>query len=268
VLQTLINSFRFSGLEYDITLCRAAFLPELSVERRVDVPKKFIISTEGDLNNNNEQNSTDHKGIQEKPFHTSTEEGKSLPAAKKRSPINDDSNFSYLMPPTSPFADSVNFDNQDDDDVQNAPRPITNDYDDESPLQLASYASLGPPETEDENDEINNEEVNDLKYRLEQFHPSLLDPISTRFLVREEEDGGILIEPDQVSASTRVNQDQNSDNNDQEIGEYILPPFVLQPSADTHYHHHHCHFKCHFIHKIYSSQTLCGRLTTTSSSHT
>ena len=39
--------FYFS-LEYDTTLCKAAFLPELSIERRVDVPKKFILS-DGDL---------------------------------------------------------------------------------------------------------------------------------------------------------------------------------------------------------------------------
>ena len=31
------------SLEYDTTLCKAAFLPELSIERRVDVPKKFIL---------------------------------------------------------------------------------------------------------------------------------------------------------------------------------------------------------------------------------
>ena len=39
--------FYFS-LEYDTTLCKAAFLPELSIERRVDVPKKFILS-DGDI---------------------------------------------------------------------------------------------------------------------------------------------------------------------------------------------------------------------------
>ena len=36
------------SLEYDTTLCKAAFLPELSIERRVDVPKKFILS-DGDI---------------------------------------------------------------------------------------------------------------------------------------------------------------------------------------------------------------------------
>ena len=36
------------SLEYDTTLCKAAFLPELSIERRVDVPKKFIIPISGD----------------------------------------------------------------------------------------------------------------------------------------------------------------------------------------------------------------------------
>ena len=36
------------SLEYDTTLCKAAFLPELSIERRVDVPKKFIIPIGGD----------------------------------------------------------------------------------------------------------------------------------------------------------------------------------------------------------------------------
>ena len=35
-------------MEYDTTLCKAAFLPELSIERRVDVPKKFILS-DGDV---------------------------------------------------------------------------------------------------------------------------------------------------------------------------------------------------------------------------
>ena len=31
-------------MEYDISLCKAALLPtELSIERRVDVPKKFIL---------------------------------------------------------------------------------------------------------------------------------------------------------------------------------------------------------------------------------
>ena len=35
-------------MEYDTTLCKAAFLPELSIERRVDVPKKFILS-DGDI---------------------------------------------------------------------------------------------------------------------------------------------------------------------------------------------------------------------------
>merc|ERR1739845_119473 len=48
VLQTLISSFRYYGLEYDTTLCKAAFLPELSIERRVDVLKKFIIPIGGD----------------------------------------------------------------------------------------------------------------------------------------------------------------------------------------------------------------------------
>ena len=36
------------SLEYDTTLCKAAFLPELSIERRVDVPKKFILPIGGD----------------------------------------------------------------------------------------------------------------------------------------------------------------------------------------------------------------------------
>ena len=36
------------SLEYDTTPCKAAFLPELSIERRVDVPKKFIIPIGGD----------------------------------------------------------------------------------------------------------------------------------------------------------------------------------------------------------------------------
>ena len=36
-----------------------------------------------------------------------------------------------------------------------------------------------------------------------------------------------------LTASTRVNQDQNSANRDQEIQDYIQPAFVLQPSADT-----------------------------------
>ena len=38
----------YFSLEYDTTLCKAAFLPELSIERRVDVPKKFILS-DGDI---------------------------------------------------------------------------------------------------------------------------------------------------------------------------------------------------------------------------
>merc|ERR1712226_895269 len=55
VLQTLISSFRYYGLEYDTTLCKAAFLPELSIERRVDVPKKFIIP-DGDIDSTNNKN--------------------------------------------------------------------------------------------------------------------------------------------------------------------------------------------------------------------
>ena len=54
------------SLEYDTTLCRAAFLPELSVERRVDVPKKFIIPNDDDINDNVEQTIADNKEIQEK----------------------------------------------------------------------------------------------------------------------------------------------------------------------------------------------------------
>jgi hypothetical protein len=59
------------------------------------------------------------------------------------------------------------------------------------------------------------------------------EPDDDIFLVGEDEDGGILIEPDQLSASTRVNQDQNPSSNDQEIEDDIIPAFVLQPSADT-----------------------------------
>merc|ERR1711879_250878 len=55
VLQTLISSFRYYGLEYDTTLCKAAFLPELSIERRVDVPKKFILP-DGDIDSTNNKN--------------------------------------------------------------------------------------------------------------------------------------------------------------------------------------------------------------------
>merc|ERR1712203_777831 len=55
VIQTLIGSFRYYGLEYDTTLCKAAFLPELSIERRVDVPKKFILP-DGDIDSTNNQN--------------------------------------------------------------------------------------------------------------------------------------------------------------------------------------------------------------------
>ena len=95
------------------------------------------------------------------------------------------------MLPTSSFA-AANLDNN---DFQNA-RPLTNEYDDQSPVQLASYAS-SEPEAEDEIDEINNN-FNDL-YQPEQFHPLLRHPLSTNFLVREEDDGGILIEPDQLS---------------------------------------------------------------------
>ena len=42
-------------MEYDTTLCKAAFLPELSIERRVDVPKKFILS-DSDIDNTNSKN--------------------------------------------------------------------------------------------------------------------------------------------------------------------------------------------------------------------
>ena len=38
----------YYSLEYDTTLCKAAVLPELSIERRVDVPKKSILS-DGDI---------------------------------------------------------------------------------------------------------------------------------------------------------------------------------------------------------------------------
>merc|ERR1711997_692833 len=55
VIQTLIGSFRYYGLEYDTTLCKAAFLPELSIERRVDVPKKFILP-DGDIDSTNNKN--------------------------------------------------------------------------------------------------------------------------------------------------------------------------------------------------------------------
>merc|ERR1712244_131739 len=55
VIQTLIGSFRYYGLEYDTTLCKAAFLPELSIERRVDVPKKFILP-DGDVDSTNNKN--------------------------------------------------------------------------------------------------------------------------------------------------------------------------------------------------------------------
>ena len=44
-----------SSLEYDTTLCKAAFLPELSIERRVDVPKKFILP-DGDVDSTNNNN--------------------------------------------------------------------------------------------------------------------------------------------------------------------------------------------------------------------
>ena len=45
-------------MEFDTTLCKAAFLPEVSVERRVDVPKKFILPNgDVDSNNNNNQKS-------------------------------------------------------------------------------------------------------------------------------------------------------------------------------------------------------------------
>ena len=43
------------SLEYDTTLCKAAFLPELSIERRVDVPKKFILP-DGDIDSTNNKN--------------------------------------------------------------------------------------------------------------------------------------------------------------------------------------------------------------------
>merc|ERR1712018_246737 len=55
VLQTIIGSFRYYGLDYDTTLCKAAFLPELSIERRVDVPKKFILP-DGDIDSTNNKN--------------------------------------------------------------------------------------------------------------------------------------------------------------------------------------------------------------------
>merc|ERR1711997_1210991 len=55
VIQTLIGSFRYYGLEYDTTLCKATFLPELSIERRVDVPKKFILP-DGDVDSTNNKN--------------------------------------------------------------------------------------------------------------------------------------------------------------------------------------------------------------------
>ena len=45
----------FCSLEYDTTLCKAAFLPELSIERRFDVPKKFILP-DGDIDSTNNKN--------------------------------------------------------------------------------------------------------------------------------------------------------------------------------------------------------------------
>ena len=47
-IQPLMLRLNSISLEYDTTLCKAAFLPELSIERRVDVPKKFIIPIGGD----------------------------------------------------------------------------------------------------------------------------------------------------------------------------------------------------------------------------
>ena len=45
----------FYSLEYDTTLCKAAFLPELSIERLADVPKKFILP-DGDIDSTNNKN--------------------------------------------------------------------------------------------------------------------------------------------------------------------------------------------------------------------
>ena len=53
ITTTNVILFYFS-LEYDTTLCKAAFLPELSIERRVDVPKKFILS-DGDIDSTSSQ---------------------------------------------------------------------------------------------------------------------------------------------------------------------------------------------------------------------
>ena len=44
-------------MDYDTSLCKAAFLPELSIERRVDVPKKFILP-DGDIDSTNNKNLT------------------------------------------------------------------------------------------------------------------------------------------------------------------------------------------------------------------
>ena len=98
------------------------------------------------------------------------------------------------MPPTSSFA-AVNLDN---DDFLNA-RPNTNEYDDLSPVQLASYASSEP---EDDN-----------------------------FLVGEEEDGGILIEPDQLSGELNLWDNLSTDIFYSKIGRWVNPrsliPFTL-----------------------------------------
>jgi hypothetical protein len=233
VLQTLINSFQFYGLEYDTTLCKAAFLPEVLVERRVDVPKKFLIPNGEDIdasNNNNNQKRYDESSIdniigdnqlEEKPFSTSTNEDKRSTVINKRSQNANDDTPSFLIPPSAVF----------DNDAYLINPPII----DEPQVESTSEDD----DSDDEVVEINNDENNDSGLREvdllsgPRFH---YPPIN--FFVHQEEDGGILIEPDHVSpssASTRVNQDQSIINNIREEDEedYNLPTFVFQPSIPT-----------------------------------
>merc|ERR1712223_1818964 len=228
VIQTLIGSFRYYGLEYDTTLCKAAFLPELSIERRVDVPKKFIIPICGDdldsfTNDLDFQSANENNIIGEDDANQSSHgsskkkrDNKSRTQNKRKRNIDDDA-ILLTAPPLSPRIY----------EGSNSPLQILNHpgivYGSEDPENSVDDDITS---NNDDDDDNNNDSILDLENGptsplLQQYQP-------INFLVRQEEDGGILIEPDQISSSTTASEDETENKDD------IIPIQVPHLPQESH----------------------------------
>jgi len=205
VIQTLIGSFRYYGLEYDTTLCKAAFLPELSIERRVDVPKKFILS-DSDIDNTNSKNlniEEDDDNVENPENDEEIDENQAdLTSNKYEKRSNDKSKRDHHNTIFVETPQSFN--------VQNDPIQID---------QPSFYETQLASEDQD-NNELGGIDI--------EGPPTLAYP-SMNYLVRQEEDGGILIEPDHISSITSddAKQYQQPESQGDELN-YVIPSYQIQ----------------------------------------